>query len=39
MNWLSGLKNNSMFWEGAFVVALLLLIFAHKVSIEGMVSA
>lgn len=28
-----------VFWEIAFVVALLMLIFSHKISIEGSVSA
>jgi hypothetical protein len=36
MNW-SSLSQNPQFWEGAFIFALLLLIFAHKVSIEGMI--
>jgi hypothetical protein len=27
------------FWEVAFVIALLLLIFSHKITVEGMVSA
>lgn len=28
-----------VFWEIAFVIALLLLVFSHKISIEGSVSA
>lgn len=31
------LKSNPLFWEGAFFVAVVLLLFAHKVSIEGMI--
>lgn len=34
---LSELKNNPLFWEGAFLLALTLLIFSHKISIEGMI--
>lgn len=30
---------SAAFWEVAFVVALVLLIFSHKISVEGMVSA
>jgi hypothetical protein len=30
---------SAAFWEVCFVVALLLLIFSHKISVEGMVSA
>lgn len=30
---------SAQFWEVCFVVALLLLIFSHKISIEGMVAA
>lgn len=31
------LKESPLFWEGAFLVALALLIFSHKISIEGMI--
>jgi hypothetical protein len=31
----TGLLQNQMFWEGAFIVALILLIGAHKITIEG----
>lgn len=34
---LENLKSNPMFWEAAFLVAILLLIGAHKISIEGMI--
>lgn len=34
---IADIKNNPHFWEGAFLFALVLLIFAHKVSIEGMI--
>lgn len=30
---------SAAFWEACFLVALLLLIFSHKISVEGMVSA
>jgi hypothetical protein len=36
---LSSLANSSTFWQVAFVVALVLLIFSHKISVEGMVGA
>lgn len=31
------LKQSPQFWEGAFLFAMILLIFAHKISIEGMI--
>lgn len=34
---LSQLKESPLFWEGAFLLALVLLIFSHKISIEGMI--
>lgn len=34
---LSEMKNSPLFWEGAFLLALTLLIFSHKISIEGMI--
>ncbi len=34
---LSNLTSKPGFWEVAFLVALLLLIGAHKLSIEGMI--
>lgn len=36
MNWAT-LKANPQFWEFAFIFAVILLIGAHKVSIEGMI--
>lgn len=36
MNW-STLKDSPAFWQGCFLFAVFLLIFAHKVSIEGMI--
>ena len=30
--------NSTLFWEAAFLIALLLLIFSHKISVEGAVS-
>lgn len=36
MSW-SDLKQNPHFWEFAFIFAVVLLIGAHKVSIEGMI--
>jgi hypothetical protein len=36
---LSGLLQNQTFLEVAFIVALILLIGAHKITLEGMVSA
>jgi hypothetical protein len=30
--------NSQVFWEVAFVVALVLIIGAHKITVEGMVS-
>lgn len=38
MNW-QALKDNPAFWQGAFIFALILLIVAHKVSIEAMIGA
>jgi hypothetical protein len=38
MNW-QALKESPAFWQGAFFFAVLLLIFAHKVHIEGMIGA
>lgn len=35
---LSNLKDSPLFWEGAFLVALVLLIASHKISVEGMIS-
>jgi hypothetical protein len=36
MSWES-IKANPTFWEFAFIFAVILLIGAHKVSIEGMI--
>lgn len=36
MSWAT-LKDNPRFWEFAFIFAVILLIGAHKVSIEGMI--
>lgn len=36
-NSLSNLTSKPWFWEAAFVVSIILLIGAHKISIEGMV--
>lgn len=36
---LQNLKDNPLFWEGAFLLALLLLIGSHKIALEGMISA
>jgi hypothetical protein len=33
------LKNSPAFWQGAFLFAMVLLIFAHKITIEGMIGA
>lgn len=33
------LLQNPKFLAGAFIAALVLLIFAHKITIEGMISA
>lgn len=33
----AGLMQSQIFWEAAFIVALVLLIGAHKITIEGMV--
>lgn len=33
----SDLKNNPRFWEFAFIFSVILLIGAHKLSIEGMI--
>lgn len=38
MNW-SDLKESPAFWQGAFLFAVVLLILAHKVSIEAMIGA
>jgi len=35
----ANLKNSPLFWEGAFIVAVLLLVGAHKLSVEGMIKA
>jgi len=37
--WFANIRQNPHFWEGAFIFALILLILAHKVTIEGMVEA
>lgn len=34
---LAEIKESPAFWQGAFLVALILLIFAHKVTLEGMI--
>lgn len=34
---MSGLLQSQTFWEVAFIVALVLIIGAHKITIEGMV--
>lgn len=34
---LENLKNNPLFWEGAFLFAFILLIGSHKISLEGMI--
>jgi len=39
MSWFQKLRQNPHFWEGAFIVALILLILAHKVTLEAMVEA
>jgi hypothetical protein len=31
------MKASPLFWEGAFLLAFILLIGAHKISIEGMI--
>ena len=36
---LSGLTQSPLFWEGAFLFALVLLILSHKISVEGMIKA
>jgi hypothetical protein len=36
MDWQT-LKQSPAFWTGAFIVAVILLIGAHKISVEGMV--
>lgn len=38
MSW-SSLKESPAFWQGAFIFSVILLIFAHKISIEGMIGA
>jgi hypothetical protein len=35
---ISGLLQSQTFWEVAFIVALVLIIGAHKITIEGLVS-
>jgi len=37
MGLLENLKSSPAFWQGAFIFAFLLLIFSHKISIEGMI--
>lgn len=36
---IQALAQNPLFWEGAFLVAIILLIASHKISVEGMISA
>jgi hypothetical protein len=36
---IAALKNSPAFWQGAFLFAVVLLIFAHKITIEGMIGA
>lgn len=31
------MKQNPLFWEIAFILAIFLLIGAHKISVEGMI--
>jgi hypothetical protein len=35
---IAGLLQSQTFWEIAFIIALVLLIGAHKITIEGLVS-
>lgn len=35
---MKNILQSQIFWEGAFIVALILLIGAHKITIEGLVS-
>jgi hypothetical protein len=35
----ANLKNSPAFWQWAFLFAVVLLIFAHKITIEGMIGA
>jgi len=34
---LQNLKNNPLFWEGAFIFAIILLLGSHKIALEGMI--
>ncbi len=36
-NFIDSMKANPLFWELAFLFAFILLIGAHKISIEGMI--
>ena len=36
-SWFSKLTESQYFYEGIFIFALILLIMAHKVTIEGMI--
>lgn len=31
------MKESPVFWQGAFLFAVILLIFVHKVTLEGMI--
>lgn len=37
MDTLKNLTASPKFWEGAFVFAVVLLVFSHKISVEGMI--
>lgn len=36
-NFIDSMRANPLFWELAFIFAFVLLIGAHKISIEGMI--
>lgn len=38
MNWES-IKSNPAFWQGAFIFAVVLLLWSHKISVEAMIGS
>ncbi|MGH9436404.1 MAG: hypothetical protein ACRD22_00565 [Terriglobia bacterium] len=36
-DWIAGVSKKPHFWEVALILGLILLIFAHKITIEGLI--
>jgi len=37
--WADSLKNNPLFWQGAFIFALIIIFLAHKLNMEATIKA